>query len=333
MAIDQKQQTSRNDPQPAAPGGWQQVRVSDIWNRIWFRRFDPVSVGMFRIWTGVLMLIMLTASYPQWNDFYGADGILSLNDPDLEPYRPESGWNFFALTEEALPTMFWWWAGAAAAVCFTVGFCTRPVTIFLFLLICSMVNRTVVLVNGDDLVFRMLLFHGMFAPLGYSLSADSLIRRRWRAWRGKTGPPREPMIWAVRMMQVNVALIYVISLPFKLSDDPAWLAGDAIYYTLVSNMWSRGWYPELGYLWGGIFSKLATYGTIFIEGQFPILVWFRRTRLFSVALVTALHLGIAVMVPNVALFTLSMVCAFWLFMPPETTRWLLGKLALRLTTA
>jgi hypothetical protein len=136
------------------------------------------------------------------------------------------------------------------------------------------------------------------------------------------------MIWAARMMQFNVALIYVISLPAKLSDDWAWLQGDALYWTMASDMWSRGWFPELGYLYGGLFSKLATYGTILIEGQFAILVWFRRTRLLAIGLVTSLHLGIAVMVPNVALFTLSMVCAFWLFMPPETTRAMLRFLRL-----
>lgn len=309
-------------------GRWAQLSVGDLWNHFWFRRFDPLSVGLFRIFLGSLMLIMFAASYPGWVSFYDADGILSLNDPDLDPYRQPVGWSLFALTQDLLPTMFWWWFGTLVTISFIAGLATRLCTISLFLLVCSMVNRTPVMVNGEDLVFRMLLFHGMFAPLGHSLSLDAWLRRRWRRRAGLEDAPPRPMIWAIRMMQINVALIYVISLPFKLADDAAWLQGDAIYWTLASDMWSRGWFPEMGYRWGGAFSKLATYGTILIEGQFPILVCFRRTRLLAIGLVTSLHLGIAVMVPNVALFTLSMVCAFWIFMPPATTRALLRKLHL-----
>jgi hypothetical protein len=55
-------------------------------------------------------------------------------------------------------------------------------------------------------------------------------------------------------------------------------------------------------------------------GAFPILVWFKRTRLYAVAATAALHLGIAVRLQNVTFFTLSMVCSFWLFVPGETTR-------------
>ena len=306
---------------------WQQISVSDAWNHFWFRRFDPISVGMFRIWFGSLMLIMLAASYPNWDMYYDADGVLSLNDADLAPYRTDPpGWSVFALFEGVVPTRAWWWVAVLTASLLTLGLATRLATIGMFLLVCSMVNRAPVMVNGEDLVFRMLLFHGMFAPLGHSLSLDGAIRRRWRQQRGIKQPPSPPMIWAVRMMQINVALIYVISLPYKIADDPAWITGDAIYWTMASDMWSRQWFPELGYMYGGVLSKIATWGTLLVEGQFPILVCFRRTRLLAIALVTSLHVGIAILVPNVALFTLSMVVAFWLYMPPETTRSILRRL-------
>jgi hypothetical protein len=119
---------------------------------------------------------------------------------------------------------------------------------------------------------------------------------------------------------LNVLLIYAISLPNKLADDVCWWDGTAIYWTMMNRSWCRhpGW---LIFAWWPV-SALGTYGTILVEGSFPILVWFRRTRLVSLAAIASLHLGIAVMLHNVTFFTLSMVCSFWLFVPPETTRWL-----------
>jgi hypothetical protein len=69
------------------------------------------------------------------------------------------------------------------------------------------------------------------------------------------------------------------------------------------------------------------YGTLLGEAAFPLVVWFRPLRLYVLAAVAALHLGIALFMQNLVFFSLAMVCSFWLFVPPETTRRIRGGVA------
>ena len=183
-----------------------------------------------------------------------------------------------------------------------------------------MVHRNNVIVNGDDLVLRMLLFYSCFLPMNHCLSVDSYLKKKFRGINDIVPENECPMLWTVRLIQINIALVYIISLPNKLADDVAWINGQAIYYTVTSNMWSMCPFPQLFYQWDYLLSKIATCGTVLIEGMFPILVWFKETNLIVTLLIAMLHIGIAFMVPNVTFFTLAMVCSFWVFLPSDTIR-------------
>ena len=294
--------------------------VSRWWNRVWFQPIDPFSAGLFRIALGLLLSVMFAALYPNWERYYAAGGLLSLHDPAL-PRLPEDWWCVFRWTDGIVPIGAWWWLGLLAGLAFTVGWHTRVATIILYVLQTSMIHRNLMIVNGDDLVFRMLLFYGCFAPLGAALSVDQWLKRR-RAVGGSAPPDTvQPLIWPIRLMQINIALIYLISLPLKLTDSLGeWLRGDAIYWAMMNAQWGRWPGAPVFYAHGPIVSQLATYGSAAIEAAFPLLVWFAPCRPYVLWMITALHLGIAVAIPNVLFFTLSMACAFLLFVPAETSR-------------
>ena len=132
-----------------------------------------------------------------------------------------------------------------------------------------------------------------------------------------------PRIWPIRLMQINIAAVYLFSLPAKLQEDVAWLDGEAIYFSVVSNMWSRVPWPQLFY---GVLSDLMTYFTIVAEGSVPLLIWFSRTRPFVVAAIAGLHIGIAIMLKNVTFFSLAMVCGFCVFISAAQFRWLATRI-------
>lgn len=67
-------------------------------------------------------------------------------------------------------------ATVVVAIFFLFGYKTRISTVVLWILILSMQNRNFMLNNGGDAVLRLLLFWGMFLPLGAAFSIDS--RRR-----------------------------------------------------------------------------------------------------------------------------------------------------------
>jgi hypothetical protein len=87
-------------------------------------------------------------------------------------------------------------------------------------------------------------------------------------------------------------------------------------------MWSRCPFPSLFYDW---LSHVLTYATVLIEGAFPILFWFRKTKLPAIAAIVGLHVGIAVMLKNVTFFSLAMACSLSIFLPPEITRATLSR--------
>ncbi|MCA9058148.1 MAG: hypothetical protein KDA85_06595, partial [Planctomycetaceae bacterium] len=288
---------------------------------------DARPLALFRMLSGLLCVCMFLASAPNWNRFYAADGIISLASTDLHNTRVNSNLGLFYWTEGLVPIETWWFVCVAFSVMFLVGWKTRWATVGLYVMVESLLHRNPYLANGEELVLRMCLLYMFFANLGAVWSIDALLAKR----RGHVRPHLLPG-WPVRMMQINVALIYVISLPYKLAQDPGWVTGDALHWTIASDMWGPSEYPWLTLCCGGWLRKGITFGTVLVEAFFPLCVWFRSTRRIAILTIAALHLGIAAMIPNVTYFTLSMVCTFPAFLAAEDVD-LLHRLWCRFVTA
>jgi hypothetical protein len=269
-------------------------------DRFLFAPFDPHALALFRVSLGALYLAFLIVSSPNWERFYAPDGMNGL-------HYHERTWSLFHLTADWLPVRAYWVLGVVAAIALTLGAATRLATVVLYALEVSLVNVAPQCTNGEDMVFRMALFWAAFMPLGACASVDARLR----------GAPTTVTPWATRGLQLNVALIYLISQPNKLLDDPAWKDGSAIYLTMASNAWTRWPWPSLFY---GALSQLATWGSLAVELFFPLFVWFPRTRPWALGAIVALHVGIALTLANVTFFNLAMLATFWVFVPGETTR-------------
>lgn len=258
----------------------------------------------------------MLGTIPNWHRFYAADGIISLNDTDLDANRSDPNWCLMAWTDGVLPIEFWWWVGFALSILFTVGYKTRWATIGLFLFQSSLIHRNSYVVNGEELVVRMILFYGCFAPWGERLSLDASLKRSKEDQPGESKETLQPMVWSLRLMQINFIAIYAVSLPYKFGQDLDWLWGDAIHWTIASDMWwTRGAMSWITLEFNGFFRKLMTWGTVLIEGLFPLFVCLPKTKIPSILLLMSLHIGIAMTIPGVTLFTLSMVAGAMMFLP------------------
>lgn len=308
---------------PRRHPGWGLKAFLRALDSFWFDRADPFSLALFRISLGSLMLVTLLCLLPNWERYYGAAGVLSLVDPRFQD--GQDAWSCFYWTDGILPVHVWWLVGVVGAVGMTVGWSTRFWTIVLYVLQCSMIHRNRMAVNGEDLVYRMVLFYSCFATLDRDLSLAAWWNRTRLAGSGAQpigafaqGPSSWPSNWPVRLMQINIALIYVFSLPDKLLTDPAWLDGTALYFVMINSHWGRWPWPWMFY--SGALSKVATYTAIAMEGAFPILVWLPRTRVAITVTMALFHLGIAVCLQNVTFFSLAMVAALWVFVPGDRSR-------------
>jgi len=297
--------------------------LNRAWNRFFFSSFDPLPLAPLRITLGILFLVMLCFLYPNWEIYYGRAGIPSLiaNPGWIPPY--EDWWSAFRWLDGIVSLKAIWWMGILTSIAFIIGFQTRIATILLYILQTSMIHRNLSVVNGEDLVFRMVLLYCCFLPLGDYWSVDSRLRKR--------NPPLRSA-WALRLLQLNLLLIYAFSLPCKLLLDPTWLSGDAMYYVAINATWSRIPWPELFYYYP--VSAINTYMAIIVEATLPILVWFKRTRPWAVANAMFFHVMISILLLNVTFFSLTMVFSFFALYQAEDIRrfenWLRRFLALQL---
>lgn len=110
-----------------------------------------------------------------------------------------------------------------------------------------------------------------------------------------------PRVWALRLLQINIAAIYFFSLPLKIVSAPAWLNGDLMYFVLINPSWSRWPWPKLKY--NHYLSALLTYASLVTETLFPVLIWFELTRWWILGPIMIFHTVIGAVLNNVAFFT------------------------------
>src|SRR5213078_4781146 len=121
--------------------------------------------------------------------------------------------------------------------------------------------------------------------------------------------------WAQRLMQIQLSVVYLGTLYWKLHGI-AWIDGTAVYYVL-----SAAQFQHAG---GGIFiplvlSRIATWGTLIIEFAAGTFIWIPRLRNVTIVAALLLHVGLEVMI-NVPLFQWLMIGSLLLFIDSADVR-------------
>src|SRR5215213_11645141 len=187
-----------------------------------------------------------------------------------------------------------------------VGYRTRLMTIIVWALILSIQWRNPLILNSGDVLLRLLLFWGMFLPLGAYWSVDRAL---------KPEPARLSMRFislATVALFLQIAFVYWFTAIIK--NDPVWRTeGSAVYYALGSDQFATHignflyQFPEL--------LKVLTFATVGLEAFGPFLLFFPfftgPVRTATVLAFMSLHVGIWLTM-DVGLFSwtsaLCMVC-------------------------
>jgi hypothetical protein len=159
--------------------------------------------------------------------------------------------------------------------------------------------------NAGDTLIRIIAFYLVLAPSG---AAFSLANRR-----SAPGAIPERAPWALRLVQIQLSVIYLASVVEKLRGE-TWRDGTALLYALRLDDYERF---SAGWLTGSAaLGAMATYGTLLIELSVGLLVWNRRLRPYVLAAGVALHVGIALTM-RVGYFSAAMLVLYVAFVPPE----------------
>ena len=249
-----------------------------------FFALDVRSLALMRLGLAVVLLLDWIDRLPDLRAHYSDEGIVPLQFLEGPRVLPISihlfnGSVWFQAALAGLALVF--------ALLLLVGYRTPLSCLVSWFLLISVHARNPALMQGGDQLLRMLLFWGIFLPLGACYSLDSA--------RGE-GPPASRRVLSLASFAyiVQICLIYLFAAAWKWA--PEWRSeGTAVYLALsVESFTTRFAYlllehPEV--------LRYLTYMTLWVETLGPVLLFLPFNvpwqRLLAVSLFVMFHLGLA----------------------------------------
>jgi predicted DCC family thiol-disulfide oxidoreductase YuxK len=286
-----------------------------------FFSIDLRSLALFRIGLGVLLISdlinrasFLRAHYSDW-------GILPRDiyiDQFIKPWHLSI---HLISGHVAVQAALFVLAGIFAFA-LLIGYRTRLATLVSWLLLISLHSRNPMVLQGGDVLFRLLLFWALFLPLGARYSVDSALDSDH-----EEKPVSMTSVGTVALL-LQVCMVYWFTAILK--HHPIWYQDwTAVYYALNIDQFVTPFgkyllsFPSL--------LKLITFATIVLEALGPFLAFspylFGPLRLFTTILFISLHASFVTTL-EIGLFPYISMVGWLVFIPT----WFWERLFQRLRT-
>jgi hypothetical protein len=287
---------------PSAIGEW--------WQAFWFRPEPMYTLGLVRMAFGALAVMWTLWLLPILHDMLGPDGVAP-----QQPAVP-GNWGVFEFWTSDQAILIGWAVLLVSAIALTLGWHSRVAAVLVFVLILSFLHRDPWVFNAGDSVVRIVALFIALSPCGTALSLDQR-RRTGSFWSAQTRP-----IWPVRLMQVQLSIIYLSSVQIKMTGD-SWTQGVAVSYALrlvdMQRLASPDWLTT-----NALIMNVATWAALAIELAVGVLVWNRRLRPWVLAAGVMMHLMIDIGI-LIGIFSYAMFVLYLAWVSPETVQRLPDK--------
>ena len=272
-------------------------------------RIDLRSLAAFRIAISLVLLWDLCVRSVDMEAHYSDRGVLPrtvlienflANHPYVSLHILHGSVQFQALL---------FCAAGLFALALLFGYRTRVATVASWFLLCSLHARNPLIVHGGDDLMRVLLFWGMFVPLGAQWSID-------RAFATELTPDDQG-ICSVGSAGLLLQLCFMYMFSGALKSHSSWRTdGSAVYLALSIDQYStalgRALMPYRDLL------RAFTFGTLAIEigGPFVALFSFESVRLrnLTVAAFIGFHLGLCLCI-ELGIFPAVCIAGWLTFLP------------------
>jgi hypothetical protein len=267
----------------------------DAWLRFWFRPEPTATLAVVRIAYGLVVSLWAASHAPDLHTFYASSGVSGLGP---------GGGSELAVTGVYLSLI-------VGSVCLMLGLHARLSAAIVFLAVLWFQRRNPWIFNAGDRLLANMGFYLMLAPSGAAFSVD-----RWRHHRGDfwTYPFRAP--WALRLVQIQVSLLYLSTVWEKLQGQ-SWPDGTAVSYALRIGQLARVEVPE-SLTDSMLLVNILTWSTLALELTLALFVWSGRLRPWVLGCGVIFHLCIELTM-TVGFFGMAAMVAYLAFVPPETT--------------
>ncbi|HAG80213.1 MAG TPA: hypothetical protein DCL61_03355 [Cyanobacteria bacterium UBA12227] len=271
--------------------------------------FDLRSLAVLRIGLALLILADLIKRSQYLNAHYTDLGILP-RGPLIEQFSNRWFWSLHFLSGESFFQGILFVLAGLLALSLLIGYKTRWVTILSWALLLSLQNRNSIILNAGDMELRLLMFWGMFLPLGACYSVDSALN---------SSPKRLPeriLSGATLALTLQICFIYWFTAILK--DHPIWWKeGTAVYYALNLDSMATP-VAHLLLKFPAFVLVFFTFTTLWIElvGPFFLFVPFRTDffRVCTVITFILLHINFGAAL-NIGIFPFVSSVAWLVFLP------------------
>lgn len=273
-------------------------------------RFDPRSLALFRIALGLLVLSQSVVLSRDFAAFYQVGGV-SLPPASFLPQ---------AIVESIVRGLL---MGVLpmAALGLIAGFLTRWANLVCFVGLIAVQQANEQILQGGDVLLRLLLFWSLFLPLSQVWSLDAKHKRISAFVLPLT---TELATWALTL---QICFVYWFAALLK--SDPLWTqSGNALFFALNIEHFTTPFglylrqYPDL--------LRVLTFATLILEVAGPCLLFipFRRDafRLAAVVFFVGFHLVGMQSLLRIGLFPWVCTTAWLVFLPGSFWDWLLVRL-------
>lgn len=299
--------------EPETKQNWLRAGLAAV-NQAMFGYGSPVSMGVFRIFTGTLAFINFAMIAVDFDAWFGERGYVPSRIGD-RAVGDLVRINFLYGVADDRITIAFYVLTMIAAVLTAFGLWSRVSSVVLAVGVITLHHRNILILHGGDTLLRMCCIYVALSPSGAACSVDRLVR----LWKGKeVGAPALVSLWPQRLVEYNIALLYFTSVWNK-SFGSAWKGGYATYYPLNLHEFDRFWVPD--FLQRQPFLMLTTYGTLAVELAMATLVFYKPARRWVILSALGLHAFIEYSM-NIPLFEWVMVSTFIAFYEgEEITAW------------
>ena len=280
--------------------------LGNRWNGFWFA-FEPAyTLGLVRMVFGVVVVGWAVNLLPDLKAFFGEDSVAPAPSGGVEWF------GIFQVWTSDTAILIGWAILLLAAIAMSVGWHSRLAALTVWILLLSFIRRDPNIFNAGEGVMCITALVLTLSSCGAGLSMDQ--RRR----DGQFWSAQGRSVWPVRLLQVQLSLIYFITAQAKLIGS-TWVDGTAVSYA-----WRK--YHDWAFLpapqWvstSPLLVNVATWGTLLIELAIAILVWNKRWRAKVLFVGVILHVAIYLSL-SVEFFSLAMCVLYLAFVPWQTVQ-------------
>jgi predicted DCC family thiol-disulfide oxidoreductase YuxK len=197
---------------------------------------DLRSLGLLRIYLGVLLVADMVLRLGQAATLYSNDGVLSNHFALFRPLAPHQFSIYFTFSSARDVTAAFL-ATLVVYVLFLVGYRTRLFQLLSFVCVTSLHARNLMAELPSDVPLHIWMAWSLFLPLGSRFSVDSL-RRSMTARRERSPedlnvrPPAAPAFASIAVLGMLLQLAVMHFVTGLHQGGASWRDGSALYYAL-----------------------------------------------------------------------------------------------------